>query len=61
MVTLAVRDSGGGVAEENLGNLFEASLLDDQRRQWPWLAVVRRVAERAGAASKRATRSMGWK
>ena len=48
LVTLAVQDSGGGVAEEHLGDLFEPHFSTTSEGSGLGLAVVQRVAERAG-------------
>ncbi len=47
-VVLAVRDTGGGVAEEHLPRLFEPFFSTTSDGSGLGLAVVRRVAERAG-------------
>lgn len=47
-VVLAVRDCGGGVPEEHLARLFEPHFSTKTHGSGLGLAVVRRVAERAG-------------
>ncbi len=47
-VVLAVRDSGGGVPEEHLGRLFEPHFSTQSQGSGLGLAVVSRVAQRAG-------------
>jgi signal transduction histidine kinase len=49
-VELTVSDTGGGVAEEHLGRLFEPHFSTTSEGTGLGLAVVRRVATRAGGA-----------
>ncbi|HVN75398.1 MAG TPA: ATP-binding protein [Thermoanaerobaculaceae bacterium] len=49
-VVLSVRDTGGGVASDLLGRLFEPHFSTTSEGSGLGLAVVRRVAERAGGA-----------
>ena len=51
-VVLRVRDSGGGVPEENLGRLFEPHFSTTSEGSGLGLAVVRRVMERAGGRAE---------
>lgn len=51
-ITLAVRDAGGGVAEEHLGRLFEPHFSTQSQGSGLGLAVVRRVAQRAGGRAE---------
>ncbi len=51
-VVLAVRDDGGGVPEEHLGRLFEPHFSTRSQGSGLGLAVVRRVAERAGGRAE---------
>jgi len=51
-VILAVRDSGGGVPQENLARLFEPHFSTTSEGSGLGLAVVRRVLERAGGRAE---------
>jgi signal transduction histidine kinase len=51
-VVLAVRDSGGGVPEGHLGRLFEPHFSTQSQGSGLGLAVVQRVAQRAGGRAE---------
>ncbi len=58
-VALAVRDSGGGVPEQYLGRLFEPHFSTQSQGSGLGLAVVRRVAQRAGGRAEASNTGQG--